>query len=164
MTEDCPGYDRERGTCLISPGDCPFSPRLWCECRDAPIFAGAPATFLDHASGCEYPTGVCTVRAHRVKVHDKCGRELVMRFCGCMPSGYTLDTERGWWVHYSCGWPTHAWYEAEGKPAPESLLGVRPVTLHEYVSVHRGPKKKPDPLTPEQRLLNDARIGGWVRD
>jgi hypothetical protein len=26
MTEDCPGYDRDRQTCLIRPGDCEFSP------------------------------------------------------------------------------------------------------------------------------------------
>ena len=26
MTEDCPGYDRDRGVCLIRPGDCEFSP------------------------------------------------------------------------------------------------------------------------------------------
>jgi hypothetical protein len=26
MTEDCPGYDRDRRTCLLRPGDCEFSP------------------------------------------------------------------------------------------------------------------------------------------
>jgi hypothetical protein len=26
MTEDCPGYDRDRRMCLIRPGDCDFSP------------------------------------------------------------------------------------------------------------------------------------------
>ena len=26
MTEDCPGYDRFRRTCLLRPGDCEFSP------------------------------------------------------------------------------------------------------------------------------------------
>jgi hypothetical protein len=26
MTEDCPGYDRERRMCLVHPGDCEFSP------------------------------------------------------------------------------------------------------------------------------------------
>jgi hypothetical protein len=26
MTEDCPGYDRDRRMCLIHPGDCEFSP------------------------------------------------------------------------------------------------------------------------------------------
>jgi hypothetical protein len=26
MTEECPGYDRERRTCMIRPGDCDFSP------------------------------------------------------------------------------------------------------------------------------------------
>jgi hypothetical protein len=26
MTEDCPAYDRDRGSCLVHPGDCEFSP------------------------------------------------------------------------------------------------------------------------------------------
>ncbi len=26
MTEDCPGYDRDRRTCLLRPGDCEFNP------------------------------------------------------------------------------------------------------------------------------------------
>ena len=26
MTEECPGYDRERGLCLIRSGDCEFAP------------------------------------------------------------------------------------------------------------------------------------------
>jgi hypothetical protein len=26
MTEDCPAYDRDRGMCLVHPGDCEFSP------------------------------------------------------------------------------------------------------------------------------------------
>lgn len=26
MTEDCPGYDRDLGVCLLRPGDCEFSP------------------------------------------------------------------------------------------------------------------------------------------
>ncbi len=26
MTEDCPGYDRDRQVCLLRPGDCEFSP------------------------------------------------------------------------------------------------------------------------------------------
>ena len=26
MTEDCPGYDRERRTCLVRPDDCEFAP------------------------------------------------------------------------------------------------------------------------------------------
>lgn len=136
----------------------------WCECQEAPIHALGPATFLDHPGGCEFPLGVCTVRAHRVTVHQACARELAVRFCGCPPSGYSFDPERGWWVHYSCGWPTRAWYEIAGRPAPDHLLGMRPVTLHEFVSAPRGPKSKRDPLTPEQRGLNDAQVGQWVRD
>lgn len=136
----------------------------WCDCPDAPVDVRGPATFLEHPSGCDFPLGICTVRAHRVTVHKNCGRELAVRFCACMPSGYTLDPERGWWVHYYCGWPTRAWYDATGQPAPDHLFGLRPVTLHEYVSVPRGPKSKADPLTSEQRRLNDAQIGNWVRD
>ena len=136
----------------------------WCDCSDAPAYVSGPATFLDHPGSCEYPTRVCTARAHRVTVHKVCGREVAVRFCTCPPSGYTHDIERGWWVHYFCGWPTRAWYEAAGRPAPDNLLGMRPVTLHEYVSVPRGPKSKDDPLTPEQRRLDAAAIGGWVRD
>ena len=59
MTEDCPGYDRDRQACLIHPGDCEFSPAedeaahgddasrtgSWCDCDDAPIYARAPTTF-----------------------------------------------------------------------------------------------------------------------
>jgi hypothetical protein len=26
MTEDCPGYDRDRQLCLLRPDDCEFSP------------------------------------------------------------------------------------------------------------------------------------------
>lgn len=136
----------------------------WCDCDDAPTRARGPATLLDHPGGCGFPRGLCTVRAHRVAVHARCGREIRMQFCGCPPSGYTFDPERGWWVHYYCGWPTRAWYEGAGRPAPEHLLGVRPVTVHESVSVHRGNKRKPDPLDPEQRDLNDAMLGQWVRD
>lgn len=136
----------------------------WCDCFDAPTYVLGPATFLDHPSGCDFPIGVCTIRAHRVKVHEVCGRELMMRFCACQPSGYTFDVERDWWVHYHCGWPTRAWYERAGKPAPVHLLGIRPVTLHEYVSVPRGPTNRDDPLKPEQRRLNDAHVGQWVRD
>jgi hypothetical protein len=41
---------------------------------------------------------------------------------------------------------------------------MRPVTFHEFVGVPRGPKSTADPLTPEQRRLNDAMVGRWVRD
>lgn len=146
------------------PGDSVRTAGSWCECPNAPIYVRGPVTFLDHPGGCEFPTGVCTVRAHRVTVHEACGRELAIRFCGCLPSGYSFDPERGWWVHYHCGWPTPAWYEGTGHLAPEHLLGMRPVTWHEFVSVPHGPKSKEDPLTPEQRRLNDALIGQWVRD
>ena len=136
----------------------------WCGCKVAPTRVSGAATFLDHPGGCEFPVGVCTVRGHRVAVHQACGREFAIRFCACPPSGYTFDVERGWWVHYVCGWPTRAWFEVAGRPAPDELVGMRPVTLHEYVSVPRGPKSKDDPLTAEQRGLDSAAVGGWVRD
>ncbi len=27
MTEECPGYDRDRGVCLVRSGDCEFAPK-----------------------------------------------------------------------------------------------------------------------------------------
>ncbi len=142
----------------------PLSSRMWCECPDAPLYARGPATLLDHPLGCEFPVGVCTDRAHRVTIHAACGRPLQMRFCRCSPSGYTLDLERGWWVHYSCGWPTRAWFEGSGRPAPDDLLGVRPVTYHEFVAVPRNPRSTYDRLTEEQKRLNGTYGGSWVRD
>lgn len=150
--------------------DAVLDPRLipsggdWCSCPDAPWFVDKPYTLLDHDETCGFPVSPCSVRAHRITVHKGCGRPMPVRFCGCQPSGYSYDVARGWWVHYYCGWPTRAWYEGAGKPAPDHLLGMRPVTLHEFVSVPRGPRTKEDPLTPEQRRLNDAQVGQWVRD
>jgi len=87
-----------------------------------------------------------------------------MRFCGCTASGYTFDVEREWWVHYTCGWPTRAWYEAAGRPAPEPLAGQRPVTYHEFVVVPRAPKQTYDRLSEAQKRLNDTYADAWVRD
>ncbi len=81
-----------------------------------------------------------------------------MRYCDCGDPGFTLDPERGWWVHYICGWPTRGWFEACGTPAPEPLAGLRPVTYHEFPIV---PDKQ---LTPEQRVVSRAHAGTWVRD
>ena len=149
---------------LSSPDAEAPAPSAWCDCPDAPLRARGAATLLDHPGGCEFPSGICTVRAHRVMTHKACGRELRMRFCGCIPSGYTFDEERGWWVHYVCGWPTRAWYEAAGRPAPASLAGVRPVTFHEFTVVPRSPKQAYDRLTEEQKVVNDKYAGAWVRD
>jgi len=151
-------------TTLSSPNlEVQAEPR-WCDCGDAPRTVRGAATFLDHPGGCEFPAGLCTVRAHRVTRHESCGRELRIRFCGCLPSGYTFDEARGWWVHYVCGWPTRAWYEASGRPAPDTLAGLRPVTLHEYPTVPRSPRKPYERLTEEQKRLNDLYIGAWVKD
>jgi len=45
MTEDCPGYDRERRVCLLRPGDCEFAPAegesdLVFETREGPTDGG----------------------------------------------------------------------------------------------------------------------------
>jgi hypothetical protein len=40
MTEDCPGYDRDRRVCLIRPGDCEFSPAD----REAVLIVETPET------------------------------------------------------------------------------------------------------------------------
>ena len=42
MTEDCPGYDRDRRMCLLRPDDCEFAPAdgeaaLMFETPDAPM-------------------------------------------------------------------------------------------------------------------------------
>ena len=151
-------------TALSGPDVAVSAESAWCDCEDASRTVRGAATLLDHPGGCEFPEGVCTVRAHRVAEHEACGRELQMHFCGCKPSGYTFDEARGWWVHYVCGWPTRAWYETAGRPAPDSLAGLRPVTLHEYPVVPRSPKKPYERLTEKQKLLNDNRRGTWVRD
>jgi hypothetical protein len=147
-----------------SPGSESSTAQPWCDCPDAPLFARGAATVIDHPGGCEFPEQVCTRRAHRVTVHEGCGRELRVRFCGCPPSGYTLDPERGWWVHYTCGWPTRALYEGTGRPAPQHLAGLRPVTYHEFAVVPRSPKSAYERLTMDQRRINHIYAGTWVRD
>ena len=44
MTEDCPGYDRDRRMWLIRPGDCEFRPA---DSEAAPIFETPEALPLD---------------------------------------------------------------------------------------------------------------------
>jgi hypothetical protein len=44
------------------------------------------------------------------------------------------------------------------------LAGLRPVTLHEYPVVPRSPRERYERLTEEQKRLNDAHSGTWVRD
>lgn len=130
----------------------------WCECADAPRYARGAPSLLDHPTPCAFPDGVCTERSHRVTTHAKCGRELLVRYCGCGGTGFTLDPERGWWVHYACSWPTRAWFEATGVPASDELAGLRPVTYHEFPVV---PEKQ---LSNEQKVVSRAHAGAWVRD
>ncbi len=47
MTEECPGYDRDRAVCLIRPGDCAFSPAR----ADPARAAGAAAPAGPTAAG-----------------------------------------------------------------------------------------------------------------
>ena len=152
--------------------DVVLDPRLvppegdWCSCADAPWFVSIPFTLLDHDESCGFPVSPCSVRAHRVTVHKGCGRPMPVRFCGCQPSGYSFDVARGWWVHYYCGWPTRAWLTGHGHLPSADLLGVRPATFHEFVPVPRSksPKSVYARLSDEQRRLNAAWTGGWVRD
>jgi hypothetical protein len=136
----------------------------WCDCDDGPRYARGASTLLDHPGTCEFPAGICTVREHRVTVHTTCGRELQMRFCGCGGAGFTYNVERDWWVCYMCGWPTQAWYEACGSPAPDDLAGVRPVTYHEFAVIPTSPRRIYDRLDERGRALNRERAGTWVRD
>ena len=148
-------------------GDAAASPvdtSMWCDCSDAPLIVRGAATVLDHPGGCAFPAGICQVREHRVTVHVACGRELRMRFCGCGATAFAWDVERDWWVHHVCGWPTRAWYEAAGAPAPDRIAGWRPVTYHEFVAVPSSPRSVYDSLSAEQRRSNEGHAGAWVRD
>ena len=147
----------------VQHGDAVTEPSIWCACEDRPTYA-RPRTIVDHPGDCEFPGGRCTNQAHKRTIHERCGRPVEMLFCGCMPSGYTFDVERGWWVHYWCGWPTRAWFEAAGAAAPASLRGVKPVTYHEFPVVPRSPRKAYDRLTDAQKALNDQFAGTMVWD
>jgi hypothetical protein len=88
-----------------------------------------------------------------------------MRYCGCGGTGFTLDVDRNWWVCFRCGWPTHAWFEAAGSPAPAHLAGLRPVTYHEFVPVTGTPKQLVAKLGTDERVeVNRRFTGAWVRD
>ncbi len=136
----------------------------WCRCEDAPWFARAPLTILDHAWSCGFPATPCSVREHRVVRHKGCGREMPLRFCGCGATGFTLDPARDRWVHYGCGWPTRAWFAACGSLPKDDLLGLKPVTYHEFVVTPKSPKKTYARLTEAQQRLNDEYAGRWIRD
>ena len=45
MTEDCPGYDRDRRVCLLRPEDCEFAPAG----RDADAVFESPASPVPEA-------------------------------------------------------------------------------------------------------------------
>ena len=115
------------------------------------------ATLLDHPTPCAFPDGACEVRSHRVTVHAKCGRELLVRYCGCGDTGFTLDPARGWWVHYACGWPTRAWFETADRPRLMSC-GAAPGDLP------RVPVLPDKQMTDEQKVVSRAHAGAWVRD
>lgn len=136
----------------------------WCDCADAPLWAHGAVSLLGHPGGCEFPEGICTVREHRMTVHERCGRPLLVRYCGCGSTGFTLDVERNWWVCVWCGWPTRAWYRAAGAPAPEHLAGLRPITYHEFVPVPGSAKQVAKVLDERETELNRRFAGAWVRD
>ena len=46
MTEDCPGYDRDRRVCLLRPGDCEFAPAD----SEAVLIVETPETLTPDAS------------------------------------------------------------------------------------------------------------------
>lgn len=139
---------------------------VWCGCDQAPVLATGALTILDHPGRCGFPIQRCEEDGHRLVRHEECGRPVAMRFCGCgkATSGFTFDRERGWWVHYQCGWPTRAWYEGSGRPAPPQLLGIKPITYHEFVAVPRAPKATYLRLTAEQKVINDEFAGRWIWD
>jgi hypothetical protein len=138
----------------------------WCDCPDRPQFATGPLTLLDHGPDCAFPAGPCGTPAHRMSLHETCGRPVEMLYCGCTGGeyGYSFDPERGWWVHFRCGWPTRLWFEAAGRPAPERLRGIRPTTYHEFQVVSRSPRAAYGRLDERGRTLNSTYAGGWVRD
>ncbi len=137
---------------------------IWCECDDAPVYARGAATLLDHPDECGFPDRLCSVRNHRMTFHDRCGLPLQMRFCGCGATGFTFDLDRRWWVHYACGWPTRAWYASAAQTAPDHLVGLRPVTYHEFVAIPETPKASYSRLNERERDINRKRAGTWVRD
>jgi hypothetical protein len=59
MTEECPGYDRDRRVCLLRPGDCEFRPA---DDEAAPTFDTPEALSLDapalDAPALDAPAGV----------------------------------------------------------------------------------------------------------
>lgn len=136
----------------------------WCSCEDAPWFSRDALTMLDHSESCGFPRAACTVREHRIFIHKDCSKPMPMRFCGCMGTGFTFDAERGWWVHYLCGWPTRAWFVGCGDLPREDLLGLKPVTFHEYVAVPQNPKKEYAKLSEEQQRINAGFAGSMVHD
>ena len=139
----------------------------WCDCVDAPRYTSRPLpeSLLQHPTECGFPEGPCTAPAHRTTIHKHCGRPLLLRYCRCGSTGFTLDVERNWLTCYECGWPTRAWFEGSGTPAPEHLAGLRPVTYHEYVHVPGSPKQVAAKLGTEERIELDHRFKGqWVRD
>jgi hypothetical protein len=136
----------------------------WCGCEDSPWFVRSPLTIWDHPDDCGFPAEPCRAGRHRTSIHKGCGREMPIRFCGCLASGYTFDRDRVWWVHYECGWPTRAWFKSCGLVPPDDLLGIKPTTYHEFVIVPKSPKSIYEQLTEEQRRLNEEWVGRWVRD
>jgi hypothetical protein len=135
----------------------------FCDCPDPVLPRTRALTWEDHP-GCGWPAKPCEDDTHGQIVHDVCGRVVEVVFCTCergAGAGFCRDPQRDWWVHVVCGWPTRAWFEADGKRAPARLRGVKPrlSCVHEK----RGPMDlKRHPLTPQQRELDVAYDGRMV--
>ena len=137
-----------------------------CRCWAPPVLADGPLTLDRHDEACGFPRRRCDNDKHRVWVHRACGRPVRMRFCGCSGSdhGFTYDDVRGWRVHYVCGWPSRQWFEHSGSPPVPGLVGVKPVTYHEYRAVSKNPSRPYAALSEEQRRWNEQAGGTWVWD
>src|SRR4051812_41563158 len=100
----------------------------FCNCPSPTLPATRALTWEDHDGSCGWPDAPCADGTHGQVVHEDCGRVVEIAFCTCAraDTGFAHDPDRDWWVHPVCGWPTRAWYEAAGKPAPSALRGVKP--------------------------------------
>lgn len=140
--------------------------RKRCTCWVPKVMATGAIGLNEHDEECGFPKRRCENDQHHVWIHRACGKPLRMRYCGCTGSdhGFTYDRARGWWVHCECGWPTKAWCDRLGNPAPRELEGVKPITYHEYRMVPKNPKRPFEALSDRQKQMSEQAIGTWVWD
>ena len=137
-----------------------------CRCWHTPTLANGAISLNEHDDDCGFPLCRCDNDQHRTWVHRACGRLVRMRFCGCTGSdpAFTWNEDRGWWVHYVCGWPARGWFELEGRAAPLALEGAKPVTYHEYRVIPKNPARPYRALSDLQREWNGEAASTWVWD